>query len=452
MAHPSLWNETLEALSMEELAVRVERPRLPEQLAYVLSRSPFYREKLRASSGDAQALAERLEQLPFTTKAEILRDQEAQPPYGANLCAGGDALCRVHRTSGTTNKPFLIALTRRDVETTVECGARCFWAAGLRPEDTVFHCLNYCLWMGGYTDHQSLERTGATVVPFGVGNSRYLIELILELRPTAIHCTPSYLSTLELLLKNEFQSEPAELGLRKGLFGGEAGMSEARFRARVESVWGMKAMNANYGLADALSMFGSECEVRDGLHFTGQGALLVELLDPGTDRLQPFRQGARGELVVTNLVREAQPLVRYRTGDVAEIVGDGRCDCGRGGFRFRIIGRKDDMIVVKGINVFPNAVAGVLSRFLDVLTGEFQIRIPVTDPVDRALLRVEVLPAGSGGEVAALRDRIRKALASSLSFRPELECVPEGTLPRTQGKMRRVVRVDGPLTAGPEAR
>ena len=177
---------------------------LQKQLKYVSSSSKFYQEKFKNNINIEKNILDIFKGLPFTTKEELLQDQSTHPPFGSNLCIGVDQISRVHKTSGTTNKPLALALTINDIQNTVRNGAKCFKRAGLRSADTVIHCLNYNMWAGGYTDHQSLENTGAAVIPFGVGNTEKLIDAILWIKPTAIHCTPSYLSKIEYLLKTKY--------------------------------------------------------------------------------------------------------------------------------------------------------------------------------------------------------------------------------------------------------
>jgi len=233
---------------------------------------------------------------------------------------------------------------------------------------------------------------------------------------------------------------PRDLGLRKGFFGTEPGMSEPSVRARMEETWGIRAMDANFGMADILSIMGSECEYRQGLHFHAQGAVLVELIEPETGAPVTLSDGAVGELVYTHLLKEAQPLVRYRARDVVRILGTGPCACGRTSFRFHILGRSDDMLQVRGINVFPTAVGNTLTRLSDQLSGEFQIIVDHPPPHQYLRVRVELAQNLVPDSVADLRQRIIQALREQLNFRAEPDLVPYGTLPRTEQKARRVIK------------
>lgn len=431
-----MWNFEIETLSPEQRAY-AEQNALARQGAYVMAHSAFYQHKLRG----AQKIFTRAElaTLPFTEKDELRASQEESPPFGNYLAAPIENISRVHKTSGTTGRPLYIALTARDIETTHECGARAYLCAGLERGDRVVHCLNYQLWAGGVTDHLSLERAGATVIPFGVGNTHALLRTIRDLGINAISSTPSYLVHLAEIVRSELHIEPHELGLRKGFFGGEPGLQNPNVRGAIERAWNLRAMDSNYGMADVLSIFGAECERRDGLHFHGQGALLVELIDPAT--LQPIEitTGARGELVYTNLTRQAQPLIRYRSHDAAEIISAEPCACGRTSFRFRVLGRSDDMVHVRGVNVFPSAIAEALAYFPE-LSGEFQILIDTPPPYNQLPLRVELAPNASSDNLSRLNAQLVQTLQEQLNFRAAIEFVPHGTLPRTEGKTSRVVK------------
>jgi phenylacetate-CoA ligase len=416
------------------------RPRLASQLRYVAAASPFYARKWGAETTQAVAGAsadtveELLAELPPTRKDELRQAQEADPPFGDYLACPHEEVARVHRTSGTTGRPLLIALSASDAELTRSHGAQALWCAGLRPDDVVVHCLNYCMWSGGVTDHLCLEGTGAAVVPFGAGNTELLIALPRWLGFTAVSCTPSYVSLLLERLDGEDLHRWAE-NVRLFLVGGEPGGSSPAFKERVESTFGARLVDANYGLAEVLSIFASECPVEGGFHFHGQGALWVELLDPASDRRLLPEQGVTGELVLTHAARRAQPLVRYRTNDLLEIVSVGLCACGRDGLRFLLRGRADDMFVVRGVNVFPGAIADVLGRVSSDLR-EFVITLPDSDTYDYVPLRVEA----ADGTAHDLPETIAREVKTTLGCTARVEIVPPGTLPRSEGKVSRVQR------------
>ncbi len=434
------WDAAIETMAPATLR-RLENERLQAQLDYVWAHSAFYQAKFAEAGIERAAIRDLadLPLLPFTEKDECRRSQAAYPPFGSYLAAAPEQIIRAHKTSGTTGRALYVALTRRDRDVMTECGARAYWASGLRPGDRVVHCLNYRLWVGGYSDHDSLETTGATVVPFGVGETALLIQTIRELGINAISATPSYMLPLAEAVRAQGM-EPRDLGLRKGLFGAEPGMSEPGVRARMEELWGLRAMDANFGMADVLSIMGSECAERQGLHFHAQGYVALELIEPESGQPLTITDGAEGELVYTHLYKEAQPVVRYRARDVVRILGTGPCACGRTSLRFRILGRSDDMLHVRGVNVFPTGVGNVLAGLSDQLSGEFQIIVDHPPPHQYLRVRVELAEGLEPEQAGDLPQRIVQALRQRLSFRAESELVPYGTIPRTEGKARRVVR------------
>ncbi|MGH3031829.1 MAG: phenylacetate--CoA ligase family protein [Gaiellaceae bacterium] len=405
---------------------RLEEELLADQVARCYDRAPFYRRKL-ASAGVRPEHVDRLEdlrRLPFTTKEELRESQDAQPPFGDFACADPVDIVRVHLTSGTTGKPLLLAYTERDVHASAKIGARAFWACGARPDDVVLHCLSYSFYTGGMSDHLALEATGATVVPVGLGQSARLLELWPDLRPTAILSTltyPLYLAEAAA----EAGREPRSLGLRKLLVTGEPGGQMAATRKRMEELWGAE-VGDSYGISDVWGTLAGECEERAGLHFCGQGGTLVELVEPDSGDALTVEAGAEGELVFTHLDREASPLLRFRSRDVAAVV-DAECPCGRTGFRFRVVGRSDDMFRVRGVNVFPSAVEELLrehgcDRFAILLE-----RFPVEPPV-------AILVEGVNGKEEELAHAVRAQLSFTCVIR-------EAALPRSETKAKRLYRV-----------
>ncbi len=218
------------------------------QSRYVFTHSDFYRELWQGRKPPVN-LGE-LPELPLSAKAQLRLSQAATPPFGDYLASRRDVVTRLHRTSGTTGQAMNLALSARDCEVTETLGGRSQRSAGLRPEHSVVHCLNYQMWMGGVTDHLTLEKTGAMVVPFGVGGTELLIRTILEIGIDAISCTPSYPAVLEKVLEEHFpELTPRDLGLKLGLFGGEAGLDDPAFRKRIRDTWGMEPRNANYAVS-----------------------------------------------------------------------------------------------------------------------------------------------------------------------------------------------------------
>jgi len=419
----------------------IEAAALRRQLDYARTASPFYRRKWDAAGVDPGRVGavEDLVRLPFTEKRELQETQEASPPLGDNRCAPLDQLVRMQATGGTTGRPLRIAFTRRDVDVYNEVGARAAWAAGLRPGDVLFECMNYALYAGGVSDHMTFETVGACVAPVGIGQSRRLLEIIRDMRmPVGLYATPSYALHLARMAREE-GLEPSELGIRKGLFSGDAGLGVPGYRQQIERTWNLAARDI-WGMGE-LGALAAECDVADGLHYLGQGLFVAELVDGRTGEPLALADGAVGELVFTTLEREAFPLVRFRSHDHVR-VSTGTCPCGRTGFRFAVLGRSDDMFIVKGINVYPLAVQDVVYGFRPELTGEFQILLDEPPPITRPpRLRVEHGEALGPEELDRLRDRLTRRIQEVLVFTPAVELVAAGSLPRTERKAKRLYRL-----------
>lgn len=410
-----------------------------EQRDYVAGRSALHR---RAWNGKKPPeKLEALAELPLIDKEMLRESQRLHPPFGDYLAADEAAIARVHRTSGTTGTAMNLALSARDAAETAIVGGRAQAASGLGPGHRVVHCLNYRLWMGGFTDHTTLEATGAAVVPFGVGDTQLLIRTIRELGITAISCTPSYPAVLEQTIAAHFPGlKPRDLGLKLGLFGGEAGLDNPEFRRRLEETWGFQARNSNYGVTDVFCNLAGQSEIDGDLHFMALDVLHPELIDPASGAVLPWRAGEQGELVLTHVSRECQPLVRFRTGDIILLTATDRAACGRTAPRFRVVGRSDDMIVVRGINVFPTQVAAVLGQF-PALSGEYRIVLEGAGPYDALPVEAEVA-ASAGGEVNGLAHTIALRIKRDIGVTAKVTLLPFGALPRTEGKTRRVIRKD----------
>lgn len=422
-----------ERLCAGDLA-RLQAKRWQAQAAYLAAHSQFYR------SFKLTGRIEELSDLPFTDKDALRADQQRHPPFGSYLASPPEKVSRIHRTSGSTGSAMNIALSAQDCVIWAKAGARAMRLSGLGPGHRVVHCLNYQMWMGGYTDHAVLEATGATVIPFGVGGSEKLIGVIRELGVTAIHCTPSYPAVLERVIAEHYPDlKPRDLGLKLGLFGGEAGLDQPSFRARLEETWGFAVRNANYGVSDVLSIMAGQSETDGDLHYIASDILHAGLIDPDTAEAKPWKEGETGELVLTHLVRECQPLVRFRTGDVVTLTGIGPTPNGVTAPRFRVVGRADDMVVVRGLNMFPAMVQGVVGKFSE-LSGEYRIVLEAPPPYDALPIEVEL---AEGARPEGLAFAIETAIKRDLGGTARVKLLPPLALPRSEGKTRRVLRIYG---------
>ncbi len=439
-ARDEYWDAEIETMAPDRLRA-LEEDRLCRQLAYTVQASPFYRRKWDEAGVDVRQVrhVEDLARLPFTEKAEFQDSQETTPPLGANQAAPLDRLIRMQATGGTTGRPLRLGLTRHDVAVYNELGARAAWAAGVRPGDVVFECMNYSLYAGGVSDHMTFETLGACVAPVGIGQSRRLLEILRDIRiPVSLYSTPSYALHLAQVARSE-GLEPAGLGLRQGIFSGEAGLAIEGYRREIEQTCGMVARDV-YGLGE-LGPLGAECRHSRGLqHYLGGGLLIAELIEAESGAVRPLEDGAEGELVYTTIDREAHPMIRFRSHDQVRVSLE-PCACGRRGFRFRVLGRSDDMFIVKGINVYPLGVQDVILSLRPALTGEFQIVLaqppPITDP---PLIRVEYSADVRTDDLEALRSRLERRIRDLFVFAPRVELLPAGTLPRTERKAKRLYR------------
>ncbi|MBL6941276.1 MAG: phenylacetate--CoA ligase family protein [Rhodospirillales bacterium] len=427
---------TADFMALAELR-ELQQKRWSEQLRHVETSSSFYQRLWQGLTPPEQLDA--LPELPLSDKAMLRTSQQEHPPFGDYLATPDHMVNRLHRTSGTSGQAMNLALSAHDARQTAIIGGRAQSAAGLGPADRVVHCLNYQMWMGGFTDHCTLEETGAMVIPFGVGGSELLIRTIQELKITAISCTPSYPKVLEQVIADSFPGlTPRDLGLRLGLFGGEAGLDDPAYRKRLQDTWGFEVRNANYGVSDVYCNFAAQCEHNNDLHFVALDVLYPELIDPDTAEPVDWRDGASGELVLSHLERQCQPLVRFRTGDIISLTGVSEpCACGRTAPRFRVIGRSDDMIVVRGLNIFPTGLAATINTFQE-LSGEYRVILDGPGPYDLLPLEVEV---GGGVEPTPdLADIISQAIKRDLGATARVTLHEPGVLPRTEGKTRRVIR------------
>ncbi|MBI6630839.1 phenylacetate--CoA ligase family protein [Pontibaca salina] len=432
------WNIDIETLQEEELR-HFEAPLLARQIEYLYAKSDYYRAKLDAAGirpGDITC-HEALEQVPFTEKKDLARAQREGALIGPHQCAPRSDIVRMVGTGGTSGKPMLIGWTREDVQAYSEMGARALWILGCRPGDLVLNCFNYSIYAGGVMDHMAFEHLGATVLAYGVGKSRALLDMFADIPgDKCLYSTPSYAVRLAHVAA-EAGIDPLSLNIRKGFFSGEAGLQVPGYRQKIENLWGMSTHDL-YGIAE-LGCQSAECEHHDGMHFCGQGYVIPELIDPDTGAVKPMRDGEKGELVYTSIRRQASPLLRLRSHDFVEIKTS-RCACGRTGLRFHTQGRSDDMFVVKGVNIFPTAVQDVLHDLLPRLTGEFQIALDSPPPFDYApRLIAEVAHDIPHSEHESLVRETEALVSRKAAFAVRVALVRQGTI-ASEHKTKRVLR------------
>jgi phenylacetate-CoA ligase len=399
------------------------------QVAYLLERSAFYREKL---AGHDPGGLDEIAAFPLTEKDELRATRTPENPIGTHLCAAPDEIVRIYSTSGTTGDPSYVPLTAGDLENWVVGSARSYEASGVQPGQRIVSTYNAGPFVAGAA-LAAFERIGLTHIPVGTGNSERLLRAIELLRPEAVVLTPSYAAHLA-----ERNPELAESSVERVLVAGEPGGGEPAFRARLEEGWGAKVTEA-MGVGDiGVSLFG-ECEQQDGMHLGAHGFVHMELIDQATGAAIPLEDGASGELVLTHLRHRAAPLLRFRSRDHVQVRA-GPCPCGRTGPRIRCVGRTDDMLIVRGINVFPSAVREVVAAFAPDVSGHVLVRPESPGVRQDPPLPVAVELARGRDEDPLLAQAIRERLRDVLVVQTRIELVPWGTLQRSEYKSRLVER------------
>lgn len=412
---------------LEELQLK----RLKSTVEKVYKNVPFYHNQMKAAGitpQDIQSLSD-LKRLPTTRKANLRENY----PFGL-FAVPREEVVRVHASSGTTGKPTVVGYTRNDIETWSDMMARDFVMVGVTKKDVFQNAVNYGFFTGGLGVHYGIERMGAMAVPSGVGNTERQLEIMMDFDVTALHCTPSY--ALYLAETAKARGVVDKLKLRIGCFGAEPWSDEAR--RDLENALNIKAYDS-YGLSE---MFGPgvafECQEQNGLHIW-EDHFFVEILDKNEE---PCAPGEPGQLVLTSLTKEAMPLIRYHTGDVTYIL-DEKCSCGRTVRKLhRFLGRADDMLIVRGINVFPSQIEDVLVSMPEV--GNY-FQVVVDRPkhgLDELTIQVELKDEAFTGELADLsriQRKVEERLKSVLNVRSKIELVEKGRIPRTAGKSKKVV-------------
>ena len=423
------WDQTNETVSRAELE-RLQLRRLQSTVRRVAAHVPFYQQKF-AESGlkpqDIRSLAD-LHHLPFTTSADL----RANYPAGL-LAVPLDETLRLHTSSGTTGKPKALFFSRRDVNNAGELCARSFVATGVTKNDVFQNMMTYGMFTGALVTHYGAEKIGCLVIPAGPGNSERQVMLMQDFGTTLIHITPSYALYLAAFLEKRALAPRRDLKLRKAFVGAEPYTEETR--RKIEHGLGLDVYNS-YGLSEMNGPgVAFECEQKHGMH-VWEDHFLIEILDPKTG--EPVPEGQPGELVMTTLCREAMPLLRYRTRDITSLL-TGPCPCGRTHRRLnRITGRSDDMLIVRGVNIYPQQI----ERVLMAQSGVGRNYLIVLEGLDEMIVKVELAEAGFSGkveELIRLQKQLGERLRAEILVKPTVQLVPPGDLPVSEGKARRVV-------------
>ncbi len=428
----TFFDPTSETLDRELLAAH-ELRRFQQLLAEVLPTNRFYARKL---AGVRQVRSwEEFRALPFTTKSELADDQADHPPFGTNLTYPLHRYVKLHQTSGTTGKaPIRWLDTEESWQWWARLWGHVYRGAGVGPGDRVFFAFSFGPFIGFWAAYEGARTVGAMAIPGGGMQTEQRLQALIGCGATVLCCTPTY------ALRLAEAAERAGIDLASGpvqatIHAGEPGASIPQVRERIERAWGARCFD-HTGLTE-VGATGFTCQEQAGVHLI-ESEFIVEAVNPVS--AQPVAPGQRGELVVTNLGRPGMPLIRYRTGDLAEVVEE-PCGCGRTFARLAggILGRADEMLVVRGVNVFPSAIEGVLREFPAI--AEFRVEVSRVNQMDELRLLVEPLPDAAEAEVE-LAQRVAEALRHRLLLRVPCQVLPPGSLPRFELKAKRVVRVE----------
>jgi phenylacetate-CoA ligase/benzoylacetate-CoA ligase len=420
---------------------------LPEQLRYLADASEYYRKRFDewgigpAEITDLEAFTE----VPFTTKQDerdAQADAPSEQPLGEHQAAATADLNRTISSSGTTGRPTYFGLTRADRESWNDVHQRFFYGTGIRPEDTVVFGVGQTMVPGGVPYFEGLTELGANAVPAGGGSTERLVAALEDLYADVFFSTISHARYLIDRAEEVLGYPLAELPVDKVVVGGEPGMANPEIRAEIREGWGASVVRECMGLGDIVAGLWAECAAEGGMHFVGHDHVYPELVDPDTGEPVPFEPGATGELVYTPLGREATPLLRFRSGDHAEITWTA-CDCGRTAPRIRCIGRTDDMLIYKGMNVFPTAIRDVVSS-VEGATVRVRVVVPDADTVrfdDPIPVLVGRDPASDRSDEAIAEDVI-ETVRASLQVRIEPKLVDPGSTDLSRYKTDLVVAAE----------
>lgn len=423
--HPqyeTMSREQIETLQLERLQATVKH----------CMNSTFYKKRFEEAGlkpEDIKTLDD-LRKIPFTTK------QDLRETYPFGMASVPLRKCvRLHSSSGTTGNPTVILHTQKDIDEWANAVARCLWMVGLRPDDVFQNSSGYGMFTGGLGFQYGAERLGALTIPAAAGNSLRQIKFIKDFGTTAIHAVPSYVTRLYEVMQSEGVDPRRDTKLKVLAIGAEPHSEEQR--KRIENMLGVKAYNS-FGMSEMCGPgVGFECKEQNGLHFW-EDYYIVEIVDPVT--LEPVPDGEIGELVLTTLNREAMPLLRYRTRDLTRVLGR-TCPCGRNHVRLdRMRGRSDDMMVLRGVNIFPIQIEKILMQFKE-LASNYLITLTTDEDNDNMTVEVELeeLFTDDYQRLLSLEKEIKRRLKDEILLTPHVKLVPKGTLPVSEGKAERVV-------------
>jgi Coenzyme F390 synthetase len=432
MAAAKYWNQKIETMPRSDIQ-KLQLQKLKEQAKYCYENSSFYRKKFDAvglKPEDIKTLSD-ITKIPFTVK----NDLKECYPLGMVTTKPGE-IVEIHASSGTTGNPIVGAYTKGDLEVWSELMARCMYTTGARPQDIFHVAYGYGLFTGGLGMHYGVQKLGARVVPASGGNTERQIKLMKDLNATVLACTPSFAVYLAETMVKEGIDPRKDLKLKRGIFGAEPWSN--KIRERIEAETGLEAYDI-YGLTELCGPGVSiECEEHSGLH-VWEDHFIVETIDPDTG--EPVPAGEEGELVFTTLTKKGMPMLRYRTRDISKLTTE-VCKCGRTHTRMmRVTGRSDDMLIIRGVNVFPSQVEYAVMCFAELAT-QYLIVVDRPDALDTFAVKVELSEKAVSNpalDVNALKNEIGKKIHVVTGISADVQIVKPGELPRTEGKAKRVL-------------
>jgi phenylacetate-CoA ligase len=403
-------------------------------VAELIPANKFYTQKLQAAGVgfDVASLADYAARFPFTGKAELVADQSANPPYGANLTYPLNCYTRFHQTSGTSGAPLRWLDTPESWDAMTESWVEVFRAAKVRAGDRVMFAFSFGPFLGFWLAFAAAERLDCLCLPGGGLSSAARLRLMRDNQATVLCCTPTYALRLAEVAATE-RIATASLGVKTIIVAGEPGGSIPATRARIEALWPGARVFDHHGMTE-VGPVTHECPAQPGELHVIESAYLAEIVDPATGQPAPS-----GELILTTLTRTGSPLLRYRTGDLVKCAAGGApCECGRSSLRLAggILGRVDDMVIVRGVNIYPAAVEEILRQFADV--AEYQVQVATATAMTE--LRLEIEPVDRCADVAGLKNQVRQALETAFNLRIPVETVAPGSLPRFEMKAKRWLR------------
>ena len=436
MSAQRYFNEHIETARPEALR-EMQEAKLRTQVAYLLAHSGFAAEQLRTAGvlpGDIATL-EDLARLPFTTKQDLRASQAAEPPLGRHAAASLRDVVRVHASSGTTGVPSYVGVTERDRGQWADAVARAYWSQGLRPDSVLAMGFGMGFFVGGLPISEAATLIGCTFIPVGTGASDRLLSASAALRADCLTCTPSYASYLVEFARDKLGLDVGTLGIRHVFVGAEPGAGIPAVRAQLQAAWNAN-VSESVGNADVIPIHSAECEMRAGNHFLVPDYLILEIIDPATGVVKPLDGPVvTGEMVFTHIDRQCVPLLRFRTYDHVEVYTL-PCACGRTGPRIRCIGRTDDLLIVRGTNVWPSAIKDVVMSLRPRINGEVQILLDHPGPAVSPPLRLRIEAEGDPGVLKQLQCEVQNLLRAKLIVSTLVEIVPVGTLPRFEMKAK----------------